>query len=185
MTGLATSEFRNFSYEIRKHLEFFSENLEQPRPKILNFEISSPYDQPEARKPCAFSPPPNVTSEPYGFSSCPNGHFTFRGSEANGLSDSGQNRATEPTQHFLLAKDGFVLKDAVPWYAFPNSTHKVIDLILGKSKPKMTDDGTSRLNASQSAVAFQFAQVLEYAATVLAVCRLPKNGAAAKTECNT
>ena len=44
--------------------------------------------------------------------------------------------------------------------------HKVIDRILGKSKLKKTDDGTSRLNASQSAVAFQFAKVLEYATTV-------------------
>jgi uncharacterized protein (DUF2384 family) len=44
--------------------------------------------------------------------------------------------------------------------------HKVIDRILGKSKLKKTDDGTSRLNASQSAVAFRFAKVLEYATTV-------------------
>lgn len=55
--GLATSEVRNFSHETRKHCGFISENLEQSRPKILNFEISSPHDQPEARKPCAFSPP--------------------------------------------------------------------------------------------------------------------------------
>lgn len=54
---LATSEVRNFSHETRKHFGFISENLEQSRPKILNFEISSPHDQPEARKPCAFSPP--------------------------------------------------------------------------------------------------------------------------------
>lgn len=53
---LATSEFRNFSYETRKHLEFFSENLEQSRPKMLNFEILSPHDQPSALDPRAFNP---------------------------------------------------------------------------------------------------------------------------------
>lgn len=57
-------------------------------------------------------------------------------------------------------------KTSVPWSPFPSSMHKGIDRILGKSKLKKTDDGTSRLNASQSAVAFRFAKVLEYATTV-------------------
>lgn len=53
---LATSEFRNFSYETRKQLEFFSGSLEQSRPKMLNFEIPSPRSQPSASDPCAFNP---------------------------------------------------------------------------------------------------------------------------------
>ncbi|WP_447869086.1 antitoxin Xre/MbcA/ParS toxin-binding domain-containing protein [Pseudomonas putida] len=69
---------------------------------------------------------------------------------------------------FLLAKEGFALQDVRAMVSISKlyTSSKVMDRILGKSKPKKTDDGTTRLNISQSAIAFQFAKVLEQAATV-------------------
>jgi putative toxin-antitoxin system antitoxin component (TIGR02293 family) len=69
---------------------------------------------------------------------------------------------------FFLAKEGFALQDVRAMISISKlyASSKVIDRILGKSKPKKTHDGTPRLNASQSAIAFQFAKVLEQATTV-------------------
>ena len=70
---------------------------------------------------------------------------------------------------FLLAKkEGFALQHARAMVSISKlyASSKVIDRILGKSKPHKTDDGSLRLNASQSAIAFQFAKVLEQAAKV-------------------
>lgn len=69
---------------------------------------------------------------------------------------------------FLLVKDGFALQDVRAMVSISKlyASSKVIDRILGKSKPHKTDDGSLRLNASQSAIAFQFAKVLEQAAKV-------------------
>lgn len=39
---LANAEIRDFPCETRTHPRLIRRNLEQPRPKILNFEISSP-----------------------------------------------------------------------------------------------------------------------------------------------
>lgn len=69
---------------------------------------------------------------------------------------------------FLLAKEGFALQDVRAMVSISKlyTSSKVIHRILGKTRPKKTDDGTSRLNISQSAIAFQFAKVLEQATTV-------------------
>jgi len=54
---------------------------------------------------------------------------------------------------FLLVKDGFALQDVRAMVSISKlyASSKVIDRILGKSKPHKTDDGSLRLNASQSA----------------------------------
>ncbi|WP_238739689.1 MbcA/ParS/Xre antitoxin family protein [Pseudomonas putida] len=55
------------------------------------------------------------------------------------------------------------------------ASSKVIERIVGKPRHKKigkNDDGAFRLNAFQSAVAFQFARVLEHATTVFGSLQL-------------
>jgi len=78
---------------------------------------------------------------------------------------------------FLLAKEGFTLQDVRAMVSTSKlyASSKVIERIVGKPRPKKigkNDDGAFRLNAFQSAVAFQFARVLEHATTVFGSLQL-------------
>lgn len=74
---------------------------------------------------------------------------------------------------FLLAKEGFALKDVHAMVSISDlySSSKVIERIVGKpartkQNKKSDESTTARLSVLQSAIAFQYAKVLEHAATV-------------------
>lgn len=73
---------------------------------------------------------------------------------------------------YLLTKDGFHLKDVQDMLSSSAlySTQKVLSRIVGKSVRTIQRQGSSKqpaqLNPQQSAVAFQYAKVLEHATAV-------------------
>ncbi|WP_237142492.1 antitoxin Xre/MbcA/ParS toxin-binding domain-containing protein [Pseudomonas azotoformans] len=72
---------------------------------------------------------------------------------------------------FMLAKDGFTLQDVRAMVSISRlySSSEIIERIYGASvgeKHWEKNEVASRLSASQSAVAFQFARVLDHATTV-------------------
>lgn len=77
-----------------------------------------------------------------------------------------------PLDLFLRVREGFALKDVQAMVAASElySAARVLRRITGKSNRTLArqrdDSGTPRLNAQQSAVAFQYAQALEHAASV-------------------
>jgi putative toxin-antitoxin system antitoxin component (TIGR02293 family) len=79
---------------------------------------------------------------------------------------------------FLLAKEGFALKDVHAMLSISElySSSRVIRRIVGKpirkSQRQGDDSKTARLNLEQSAMAFQYAKVLEHATTVFGTQRL-------------
>lgn len=79
---------------------------------------------------------------------------------------------------FLLAREGFALKDVQAMLSISElySSSRVIGRIVGKpirtSQRQGDDSKTARLNVQQSAVAFQYAKVLEHATTVFGALRL-------------
>lgn len=78
---------------------------------------------------------------------------------------------------FLLAQEGFTLQDVRAMVSISKlySSSKVIERICGTPSRKNVgkkDDPASRLSAFQSAVAFQFARVLEHATTVFGSLQL-------------
>ncbi|WP_338807717.1 antitoxin Xre/MbcA/ParS toxin-binding domain-containing protein [Pseudomonas chlororaphis] len=83
-----------------------------------------------------------------------------------------QAEPLSPLDLFLRVREGFALSDVKAMVSASElySAAKVLRRITGKSKrslPRQGDDGgTVRLNAQQSAVAFQYAQALEHAASV-------------------
>ncbi|WP_248764615.1 antitoxin Xre/MbcA/ParS toxin-binding domain-containing protein [Pseudomonas protegens] len=83
-----------------------------------------------------------------------------------------QSGLLSPLDLFLRVRQGFALNDVQAMVAASElySAAHVLRRITGKSKRTLArqrdDGGTLRLNAQQSAVAFQYAQVLEHAASV-------------------
>jgi putative toxin-antitoxin system antitoxin component (TIGR02293 family) len=79
---------------------------------------------------------------------------------------------------FLLVREGFALTDVQAMIAFSElySSSKLIIRITGKpSRPKqgkVAESTTDRLSPIQSAIAFQYAKVLEHATTVFGTLRL-------------
>jgi putative toxin-antitoxin system antitoxin component (TIGR02293 family) len=78
---------------------------------------------------------------------------------------------------YLLTKDGFHLKDVQDMLSSSAlySTQKVLSRIIGKSVRTIQRQGSSnkpaQLNSQQSAVAFQYAKVLEHAIAVFGTQR--------------
>ncbi|MCK9801592.1 DUF2384 domain-containing protein [Pseudomonas sp. MAFF 302030] len=79
---------------------------------------------------------------------------------------------------FLLAKEGFALKDAQAMVSLSELylSLRVIERIVGKpsrlKQGKNDESMNGRLSALQSAIAFQYARVLEHATTVFGTLRL-------------
>ena len=79
---------------------------------------------------------------------------------------------------FLLAKEGFALKDVESMVSLSELylSLRVIGQIVGKpGRPKQSNSNEStsgRLSPLQSAIAFQYAKVLEHATTVFGTLRL-------------
>ncbi|MFJ4589582.1 antitoxin Xre/MbcA/ParS toxin-binding domain-containing protein [Pseudomonas moraviensis] len=79
---------------------------------------------------------------------------------------------------FLLVREGFELTDVQAMIALSElySSSKLIERITGKpSRPKqgkVAESTTGRLSPIQSAIAFQYAKVLEHATTVFGTLRL-------------
>jgi len=79
---------------------------------------------------------------------------------------------------FLLVKEGFALKDVQAMVSLSElyQSQKVIERILGKpcrlKQGKSDESAASRLSALQSAIAFQYAKVLEQATIVFGSLRL-------------
>lgn len=79
---------------------------------------------------------------------------------------------------FLLVREGFALTDVQAMIALSElySSSKLIERITGKpSRPKqgkVAESTTDRLSPIQSAIAFQYAKVLEHATTVFGTLRL-------------
>lgn len=79
---------------------------------------------------------------------------------------------------FLLVREGFALTDVQAMIALSElySSSKLIERITGKpSRPKqgkVAGSTTGRLSPIQSAIAFQYAKVLEHATTVFGTLRL-------------
>ncbi|MBJ2182496.1 DUF2384 domain-containing protein [Pseudomonas veronii] len=83
---------------------------------------------------------------------------------------------------FLLAKEGFALKDVESMVSLSELylSLRVIGQIVGKpdrpkqskSKSKSNESTSGRLSPLQSAIAFQYAKVLEHATTVFGTLRL-------------
>lgn len=78
---------------------------------------------------------------------------------------------------FMLAKEGFALKDVRAMVSISKlySSSKIIERICGTPNQKSLgekNETASRLSAFQSAVAFQFASVLDHATTVFGSLQL-------------
>nr|WP_124303892.1 antitoxin Xre/MbcA/ParS toxin-binding domain-containing protein [Pseudomonas chlororaphis] len=83
-----------------------------------------------------------------------------------------QAELLSPLDLFLRVREGFALSDVKTMVSASElySAAKILRRITGKSNRSLprqrNDGGTARLNAQQSAVAFQYAQALEHAASV-------------------
>lgn len=82
-----------------------------------------------------------------------------------------QTESLSPLDLYQRVREGFALSDVKAMVSASElySTGKILRRIIGKSTRSLQQGnagGTARLNAQQSAVAFQYAQALEHAASV-------------------
>lgn len=97
---------------------------------------------------------------------------TLSGCKFTAYLTQSQNEPLSPLDLFMLVREGFVFNDVEAMVSASElySAAKILRLITGKSarsiQRQRNEGSTARLNAQQSALAFQYAQALEHAASV-------------------